>query len=88
MSHIGMFKLIEKQMKKSAIIRETELNQFFIDCSINGYKFVLPIKALETGEEMMIGISEQPWGKQLQLGPYDDAIPIQEGMDVTDYLFG
>jgi hypothetical protein len=43
---------------------------------------------LETGEEMMIGISEQPWGKQLQLGPYDDAIPIQEGMDVTDYLFG
>jgi hypothetical protein len=88
MSHIGMFKLIEKQMKKSAIIREIELNQFYIDCSINGYKFDLPITVLETGEEMMIGISEQPWGKQLQLGPYDDAIPIQEGMDVTDYLFG
>ena len=75
-------------MKKSAIIREIELNQFVIDCSINGYKFVLPIKALETGEEMVIGVSQQPWGKQLQLGPYDDAIPIQEGMDVTDYLFG
>jgi hypothetical protein len=43
---------------------------------------------LETGEEMVIGISEQPWGEQLQLGPYDDAILIQDGEDVSEYLFG
>jgi hypothetical protein len=28
---------------------------------------------------MKIGISKQPWGDQLQLGPYDDAIVIEEG---------
>jgi hypothetical protein len=75
-------------MEKIAIIIETEHNQFSINCSINGHKFVLPIQVLETGEEMIIGISEQPWGKQLQLGPYDDAILIQDGEDVSDYLFG
>ena len=68
-------------MEKIAIIIETEHNQFSINCSINGHKFVLPIQVLETGEEMVIGISEQPWGKQLQLGPYDDAILIQDGED-------
>jgi hypothetical protein len=75
-------------MEKIAIIIETEHNQFSIDCSINGHKFVLPINVLETGEEMVIGISEQPWGGQLQLGPYDDAILIQDGEDVSEYLFG
>ena len=75
-------------MEKIAIIIETEHNQFSIKCSINGHKFVLPINVLETGEEMVIGISEQPWGKQLQLGPYDDAILIQDGEDVSEYLFG
>jgi hypothetical protein len=75
-------------MKKTAIIRETEHNQFSIDCSINGHEFVLPIDVLETGDEMVIGISEQPWGKQLQLGPYDDAIPIEDGIVVSEYLFG
>jgi len=75
-------------MEKSAIIIETEHNQFSIDCSINGHKFVLPINVLETGKEMVIGISEQPWGEQLQLGPYDDAILIQDGEDVSEYLFG
>jgi hypothetical protein len=75
-------------MEKIAIIIETEHNQFSIDCSINGHKFVLPINVLETGEEMVIGISEQPWGEQLQLGPYDDAILIQDGEDVSEYLFG
>jgi hypothetical protein len=75
-------------MEKNAIIIETEHNQFSIDCSINGHKFVLPINVLETGEEMVIGISEQPWGEQLQLGPYDDAILIQDGEDVSEYLFG
>lgn len=75
-------------MERTAIIRETDNNQFFIDCSFNGYKFVLPIELLETGEEMVIGISEQPWGPQLQLGPYDDAIVIAEGTDVTEIIFG
>jgi len=75
-------------MEKIAIIIETEHNQFSIDCSINGHKFVLPINVLETDEEMVIGISEQPWGEQLQLGPYDDAILIQDGEDVSEYLFG
>jgi RNA ligase (TIGR02306 family) len=35
---------------------------------------------------MKIGISKQPWGDQLQLGPYDDAIVIEEGADVTAYM--
>ena len=47
---------------------------------------VLPLSVLEKGEEMKIGISEQPWGDQLQLGPYDDALVIEEGTDVTDWL--
>lgn len=75
-------------MERTAIIRETDNNQFFIDCSFNGYKFVLPIKALVTGDEMVIGTSQQPWGSQLQLGPYDDAILIQDGEDVTKVIFG
>lgn len=47
---------------------------------------ILPLSVLEKGEEMKIGISKQPWGDQLQLGPYDDAIVIEEGADVTDWL--
>ena len=47
---------------------------------------LLPISILENDSEMKIGYSEQPWGKQLQVGPYDNAILIQEGEDVTDYL--
>jgi RNA ligase (TIGR02306 family) len=35
---------------------------------------------------MKIGISKQPWGDQLQLGPYDNAIVIEEGADVTEYM--
>jgi RNA ligase (TIGR02306 family) len=46
----------------------------------------LPISILEKNDEMKIGISKQPWGDQLQLGPYDDAIVIEEGTDVTEYL--
>ena len=47
---------------------------------------LLPLSILENKDEMKIGISKQPWGDQLQLGPYDDAIVIEEGTDVTDYL--
>jgi RNA ligase (TIGR02306 family) len=47
---------------------------------------ILPLSVLEKGEEMKIGISQQPWGDQLQLGPYDDALVIEEGTDVTDWL--
>lgn len=46
----------------------------------------LPLSILEKDDEMKIGISKQPWGDQLQLGPYDDAIIIEEGTDVTEYM--
>lgn len=45
--------------------------------------FVLPLSVLEGPEEMKIGVSRQPWGDQLQLGPYDNALVIEEGADVT-----
>lgn len=47
---------------------------------------LLPLSILEKDDEMKIGISKQPWGDQLQLGPYDDAIVIEEGADVTEYM--
>lgn len=47
---------------------------------------LLPLSILEKDDEMKIGISKQPWGDQLQLGPYDDAIVIEEGSDVTAYM--
>jgi RNA ligase (TIGR02306 family) len=47
---------------------------------------LMPISILEGPDEMKIGISKQPWGDQLQLGPYDDALVIEEGVDVTDLL--
>lgn len=47
---------------------------------------LLPLSVLEGDGEMKIGISKQPWGDQLQLGPYDDALVIQEGVDVTEHL--
>ena len=47
---------------------------------------ILPISTLEGPDEMKIGISEQPWGNQLQLGPYDNALVIKEGVDVTNLL--
>jgi len=46
----------------------------------------LPISILEGHDEMKIGISKQPGGDQLQVGPYDDAIVIEEGTDVTELL--
>ena len=48
--------------------------------------FVVPLSVLEGSDEMKIGISKQPWGDQLQLGPYDDALVIEEGADVTQYF--
>jgi hypothetical protein len=48
--------------------------------------FVVPISVLEGPDEMKIGISQQPWGDQLQLGPYDNAVVIEEGTDVTHEL--
>lgn len=47
---------------------------------------VLPISVLEGPDEMKIGISKQPWGDQLQLGPYDNALVIEEGVDVSEML--
>jgi RNA ligase (TIGR02306 family) len=47
---------------------------------------LLPLTILEGEEEMVIGTSHQPWGEQTQLGPYDDALVIEEGTDVTNIL--
>jgi RNA ligase (TIGR02306 family) len=47
---------------------------------------VVPIGILNGEEEMQIGISEQPHGDQLQVGPYDNALVIEEGVDVTELL--
>jgi RNA ligase (TIGR02306 family) len=47
---------------------------------------LLPLSVLEDADEMKIGYSQQPWGMQLQLGPYDDAILIEEGTDVSNHL--
>lgn len=47
---------------------------------------LVPLSVLEGEGEMKIGISEQPHGSQLQLGPYDDALVIEEGADVTELL--
>ncbi len=47
---------------------------------------ILPLSVLEGEGEMKIGISKQPGGDQLQLGPYDDALVIEEGTDVTELL--
>lgn len=47
---------------------------------------ILPLSILEGEDEMKFGISEQPWGSQLQLGPYDNALVIEEGVDVTSLL--
>lgn len=47
---------------------------------------LLPLSILDGDEEMKIGASFQPRGPQLQVGPYDDAIVIEEGVDVTELL--
>lgn len=47
---------------------------------------ILPLLVLEGDDEMKIGISKQPWGDQLQLGPYDNALVIEVGTDVTEHL--
>lgn len=50
---------------------------------------LLPVTVLDEvyeGEEMVVGTSEQPHGSQMQLGPYDDALVIEEGVDVTELL--
>lgn len=47
---------------------------------------ILPLSVLNGEEEMAVGISQQPGGDQLQLGPYDNALVIEEGVDVTEIL--
>jgi len=47
---------------------------------------ILPLHALENDNKMKIGVSRQPHGDQLQLGPYDDAFIIEVGADVTELL--
>lgn len=47
---------------------------------------VVPIQILNGEDEMQVGISQQSHGDQLQLGPYDNALIIEEGVDVTEWL--
>ena len=47
---------------------------------------VLPLSVLNGSDEMIVGISEQPWGPQLQLGPYDDALVLEEWVDLTEHM--
>ena len=47
---------------------------------------LLPLSVLEGPDEMKIGVSRQPHGDQLQVGPYDDALVIEEGADVSNHL--
>jgi hypothetical protein len=47
---------------------------------------ILPLSVLEGEDEMKIGLSKQPWGDQLQLGPYDNARVIEVGVDVADLI--
>ena len=47
---------------------------------------VLPISVLERSDEMKIGVSKQPYGDQLPVGPYDNALVIEEGVDVSEVL--
>lgn len=44
---------------------------------------IMKLSEIEGDEEMKVGVSKQPWGDQLQLGPYDDAVQIEVGVDVT-----
>lgn len=50
---------------------------------------ILPLTVLndvDPDSDMIVGVSKQPHGDQLQLGPYDNAIIIEEGLDVTNML--
>lgn len=47
---------------------------------------VVPIQILDGEYEIGVGISQQSHGDQLQLGPYDNALVIEEGVDVTEWL--
>lgn len=49
---------------------------------------ILPISVLNSkfNPDMVVDISKQPWGDQLQIGPYDDALVVEVGMDVTELL--
>jgi RNA ligase (TIGR02306 family) len=47
---------------------------------------LLPLSVLEGSDEMKIGTSQQLHGDQLPVGPYDDALVIEEGADVSNYL--
>lgn len=47
---------------------------------------VVPIQILDGEYEIGVGISQQSHGDQLQLGPYDNALVIEEGVDVTKLL--
>jgi RNA ligase (TIGR02306 family) len=67
-------------LRKGNRVRTVKLRGVYSEC------LIIPLNVLEGSEEMKIGVSKQPWGDQLQLGPYDDALVIEEGVDVSEML--
>jgi hypothetical protein len=51
-----------------------------------GLLLKLEILNSKTDPEMVVGISKQPWGEQFQLGPYDNALLLEPGVEVSNLL--
>jgi RNA ligase (TIGR02306 family) len=51
-----------------------------------GLLLKLEVLNSKTDPEMVVGMSKQPWGEQFQLGPYDNALLLEPGVDVTNLL--
>jgi hypothetical protein len=51
-----------------------------------GLLLKLEVLNSKTDPEMVVGISKQPWGEQFQLGPYDNSLFLEPGVDVTNLL--
>ena len=51
-----------------------------------GLLLKLEVLNSKTDPEMVVGLSLQPWGEQFQLGPYDNALVLEPGVDVTNLL--
>ena len=71
---------VTNYLRKGQRVRTVKLRKVYSEC------LIIPLSVLEGEDEMKIGISKQPWGNQLQLGPYDNALVIKEGVDVMDIL--
>jgi RNA ligase (TIGR02306 family) len=62
---------VTNYLRKGQRVRTVKLRKVYSEC------LIIPLSVLEGEDEMKIGISKQPWGNQLQLGPYDNALVIK-----------